>query len=148
MLGLWLLLAAGLRRWLALARGSLGFVDTTARAELYTWIRQHSPQTAVVVKPPSGFEDLALHTGRAGFVQFKHQRQPTEGAQGQGSSPPHRASTPRFAGARLLRQSGHEAARPTTALPRHDTAKPPAEQSACRQGLQTCFDQESTELGT
>ncbi len=71
MLGLWLLLAAGLRRWLALARGSLGFVDTTARAELYTWIRQHSPQTAVVVKPPSGFEDLALHTGRAGFVQFK-----------------------------------------------------------------------------
>ncbi|SBO43739.1 conserved protein of unknown function [Cyanobium sp. NIES-981] len=111
MLGLWLLLAAGLARWLgrrgplgpagrrrlqrglqrglvglvlvvvlagllrelpqALARGARGFVDTPARAELYSWIRHHSPPTALVVTPPSGFEDLALQTGRAGFVQFK-----------------------------------------------------------------------------
>jgi hypothetical protein len=106
MLGLWLLLAAALARWLAqgplgaagrrqlqrglvglalllslvgvlrelpqaAARGRRGFVDTPERAELYAWIRSHSPPTALVVAPPTGFEDLALHTGRPGLVQFK-----------------------------------------------------------------------------
>jgi hypothetical protein len=64
---------AGLLRELpdALTRAGRDFVDTPARAELYGWIRGHTPATALVLTPPSGFEDLPLHTGRAGYVQFK-----------------------------------------------------------------------------
>ena len=106
MLGLWLLLAAGLagavRHWkpgrkaqrrlqagvvalvLLISLGGLGrdlpaaaagwprqFVDSPEQAELYGWIRGHTPRSALVLTPPAGFEDLSLQTGRAGFVQFK-----------------------------------------------------------------------------
>jgi hypothetical protein len=98
MLGVWLLLAAalqpslqsrqarlgltalvlvislaGLARDLRGAAASLprGFVASQEQAALYGWIRSATPAGALVVTPPFGFEDLSLHTGRAGYVQFK-----------------------------------------------------------------------------
>jgi hypothetical protein len=47
------------------------FVASPEQAELYAWIRGHTPRSALVLAPPSGFEDLSLQTGRPGFVQFK-----------------------------------------------------------------------------
>lgn len=47
------------------------FVGSPEQAELYAWIRGHTLRSALVLTPPAGFEDLSLHTGRAGFVQFK-----------------------------------------------------------------------------
>ncbi|MFQ6539336.1 MULTISPECIES: DUF6798 domain-containing protein [Aphanothece] len=98
MLGVWLLLAAGLQPWLrgrparsglvglvlvislaGLVRELPGaaaglrrqFVASEPQAELYGWIRRATPTSALVMAPPSGFEDLSLQTGRAGYVQFK-----------------------------------------------------------------------------
>ncbi len=55
------------------ARANLaaGFIDSAERSELYSWLRRLPDPGAVVLTPPSGFEDLALQTRHPNFAQFK-----------------------------------------------------------------------------
>jgi len=43
----------------------------SGQARAYKWISTHTPTTIRILTPPSGFEDMALLTGRAGIAQFK-----------------------------------------------------------------------------
>lgn len=47
------------------------FIDSPERADLYGWLQQVPPASAVVLAPPSGFEDLPLQTGHPIVAQFK-----------------------------------------------------------------------------
>ena len=52
-------------------RWASGFQANPEKQALYVWIKEHTASASTVMAPPSGFEDLALITGRAGVGQFK-----------------------------------------------------------------------------